>query len=362
MGGAVLYSRQASDDCPDYADCTCENWGLECDVTDYTWYDCSDESIAGPDGCGAASASASGSIARTSTGAPISSVAPTSSVPPTTAGPSTTAQQSFTTGIGGVTIQPGDCPNDGVRQNAPYCPTTTAATSFSCGAGSNIGAATFTPATWCGCNDGNTYPTMTSASDACAYTAAPAGSLIIHPSAVPVPSTTSIPPAPSTTQAPTSTAFDSTKTTLSCGASFGDASAVATAVPRAQTNNILKSIAEFCTPQNPSTLTLIKGKPAYHSYPIADSDPAASYQLAFWWDDRPECANAPAPSIVASVPKGPSYWCNQYFDQITNGCDAGDGQDKYGGTLSVDCAVYGWIAYIEPDEGDAGLEFGGAKR
>ena len=133
-------------------------------------------------------------------------------------------------------------------------------------------------------------------------------------------------------------------------------------MPRAQTNDILKGIEEFCTPQDPSTLTLVKGEPAYHSYPIADSDPAASYQLAFWWDDRPECANAPAPSIVASVPKGPSYWCNQYFGQITNGCDAGDGQDKHGGTLSVDCAVYGWIAYIEPDEGDAGLDFGGAKK
>lgn len=65
---------------------------------------------------------------------------------------------------------------------------------------------------------------------------------------------------------------------------------------------------------------------------------------------------------MASVPKGPSYWCNQYFGQITNGCDAGDGQDKRGGTLSVDCAVYGLIAYIEPEEGDAGLDFGGAKR
>ncbi|CAF9912067.1 MAG: hypothetical protein HETSPECPRED_000818 [Heterodermia speciosa] len=401
MGGAVLYSRQGSD-CPDYSDCNCEDWGMSCDLETYDWYDCSDVDIAGPGDCGAASASSTGSIALSSTAAPTSTVLPSTSVlpttsaqltttaptttaqqsfttgiggvtiqpgdcpnnavqenapycPTTTAAPTTTEQQSFTTGIGGVTIQPGDCPNNGVQENAPYCPTSTAATSFSCGVGSNVGAATYTPATWCGCNDGNSYPTMTSASALCAYTAAPAGSLLIHPSAVPVPSTTSQPP---TTQAPTSTAFDSTKSTLSCGASFGDASATPTAVPRAQVNDVLKSIEEFCTPEDPSTLTLVKGEPAYHTYPISGSKNGGVYQLAFWWDERPECANAPAPSIVASVPKGPSYWCNQYFDTIANGCDAGDGQDKHGGTLAVDCAVYGFIAYIDPDD-DSGPSLGG---
>ena len=390
MGGAVLYSRQGSD-CPDYSDCNCEDWGMSCDLETYDWYDCSDVDIAGPGDCGAASASSTGSIALSSTVAPTSTVLPSTSVLPTTSAPATTAQQSFTTGIGGVTIQPGDCPNNAVQENAPYCPTTTAATttqqsfttgiggvtiqpgdcpnngvdenapycptstaatSFSCGLGSNIGAATFTPATWCGCNDGNSYPTMTSASALCAYTTAPAGSLAIHPSAVPVPSTTSKP------QAPTSTAFDPAKSTLSCGASFGAASATPTAVPRAQTNDVLANIEEFCTPQDPSTLTLVKGEPAFHTYPISGSKNNGVYQLAFWWDERPECANAPAPSIVASVPKGPSYWCNQYFDTIANGCDAGDGQDKHGGTLAVDCAVYGFIAYIAPDD-DSGPSLGG---
>lgn len=347
MGGAVLYSRQGTD-CPAYADCTCEDWGMSCDLKTYDWYDCSDETIAGPGDCGAASASSSGSTVPLSTAIPTSSILPSTTVLPTTTLAPTTSQQSFTTGIGRVTLQPGDCPNNPVQQNAPYCPTSTAATSFSCGVGSNLGVATFTPATWCGCNDGNTYPTMTSASAPCAYTAAPAGSLVIHPSAVPIPTTTSTPPVLTTTQAPTSTAFDSTKTTLSCGASFGSASAPATAVPRAQTNDILKNIEKFCTPSDPSTLTLNHDDPAFHTYDIADSDNNGKYQLAFWWDPRPECADAPAPSIVASVPKGPDYWCNQYFGTITNGCDAADGQDKHGGTLAVNCAIYGWYAFEAP--------------
>ena len=195
---------------------------------------------------------------------------------------------------------------------------------------------------------------MASASAACAYTTPPAGSLIIHPSAVPQPSTTQPPPSP------TSTAFDSSKTTLSCGARFGSASDTPTAVPRANTNDVLASIEEFCTPQDPSTLTLVKDEPAYHSYAVKGVDNNAFYQLGFWWDPRPECADAPAPSIVASVPKGPSYWCNQYFDTITNGCDAGDGIDKHGGTLAVDCAIYGWEAYIVPEERGGGG--GGCKR
>ena len=49
MGGAVLYSRQ-SNDCPDYPDCTCEDYGMMCDLETYDWYDCSDETIAGPNG------------------------------------------------------------------------------------------------------------------------------------------------------------------------------------------------------------------------------------------------------------------------------------------------------------------------
>lgn len=201
---------------------------------------------------------------------------------------------------------------------------------------------------------------MASASALCAYATAPPASLEIHPSAVPQPSTTSNAAPPTTTPAPSTTAFDSAKTILSCGATWGPGAEI-TSVPRAQTNNILKSIEDFCTPQDPDTLTLVKDEPAYHDYDI-DSDVFALYELAFWWDPRPECANAPAPSIVASVPKGPSYWCNQYFGQIVNGCDAGEGQDKRGGTLAVDCAIYGMLAYLPEEVDDGGLGFGGARK
>ena len=46
MGGAVLYSRQSTD-CPTLGDCTCEDWGMSCDLETYDWYDCSDTTLAG---------------------------------------------------------------------------------------------------------------------------------------------------------------------------------------------------------------------------------------------------------------------------------------------------------------------------
>ncbi|KAL8657667.1 MAG: hypothetical protein Q9226_001697 [Calogaya cf. arnoldii] len=80
------------------------------------------------------------------------------------------------------------CPNDGVRQNAPGYPTPTTSTGgpLRCSTGSNIGAATFNPAVWCGCNDGKIYPTIPDAtSDYCAYKTVPAST--IKPTQVPNP-------------------------------------------------------------------------------------------------------------------------------------------------------------------------------
>ncbi|KAI4204251.1 MAG: hypothetical protein LQ350_001231 [Teloschistes chrysophthalmus] len=84
-----------------------------------------------------------------------------------------------------------DCPNNGVDENAPNCPKPSSTTGFSCGLASNVGVATFSPATWCACrNPDKSYSTM-SGDHPCAYSTPPATE--IHPSAV----------KPSTTQAPT---------------------------------------------------------------------------------------------------------------------------------------------------------------
>ncbi|KAL8779190.1 MAG: hypothetical protein Q9194_001571 [Teloschistes cf. exilis] len=84
-----------------------------------------------------------------------------------------------------------DCPNNGVDENGPNCPKPSSTTGFSCGLASNVGVATFSPATWCACrNPDKSYSTM-SGDHPCAYSTPPATE--IHPSAV----------KPSTTKAPT---------------------------------------------------------------------------------------------------------------------------------------------------------------
>ncbi|KAI4126334.1 MAG: hypothetical protein LQ338_003811, partial [Usnochroma carphineum] len=114
------------------------------------------------------------------------------------------------------TYKPPTCMNNPVDQDPPNCtqPPTTSQP-FSCSAGSNIGAATYDPATWCGCNSptGGTqraiYPTLPSGSGdaACAYTAPP--STTVNPTIVKNAAKTSAQPAPSSTTAvvlPTTTA------------------------------------------------------------------------------------------------------------------------------------------------------------
>ena len=72
--------------------------------------------------------------------------------------------------------------------NAPGCPipTTSSGGPLTCSTGSNIGLATFNPATWCGCNDNKVYPTRSGATlNYCAYTVVPEET--IRPSQTPDP-------------------------------------------------------------------------------------------------------------------------------------------------------------------------------
>ena len=63
------------------------------------------------------------------------------------------------------------------------------------------------------------------------------------------------------------------------------------------------------------------------------------------WDPRPECANIPAPEVRDAVPKGPDYWCQVYFDAITNTCDAAPGENKNGGIMYAECVIWAWEAF-----------------
>ncbi|KAI4139718.1 MAG: hypothetical protein L6R39_006150 [Caloplaca ligustica] len=83
------------------------------------------------------------------------------------------------------------CPNDGVRQNAPGCPTSTTWTDgpLSCFTGLNFGVATYDPQTWCGYN-GNIYSTISGViSDYCAYNTPPAFTIKLTQVANPFPFT-----------------------------------------------------------------------------------------------------------------------------------------------------------------------------
>ncbi|MCJ1458945.1 hypothetical protein MMC28_009321 [Mycoblastus sanguinarius] len=151
--------------------------------------------------------SAIGACALPSSASPVSSGQPTSNAASTTAGSPSTAQAGTTTAPAGTTTTaaPVICPNNAVDENPPNCvQPSTSSQPFSCSAGSNLGAATYNPATWCGCNTGTgIYPTMTTGTGnaACAYTSLPSST--INPTIVTA--------APSTT-APTSTPFSCTST------------------------------------------------------------------------------------------------------------------------------------------------------
>ena len=149
------------------------------------------------------------------------------------------------------------------------------------------------------------------------------------------------------------TIFNPTSTTTSCGVPYGSTrpGVTVTAVPRADTSIVADGIAHFCTPPD-GPLVLKPGDPAFQTFGLPSPEKIV-YQLAFAWDPRAECTSAPAPSLVASEQPGggigPDYWCSQYFHDLLDGCDAGDGQDKRGGRLFTGCAIYEWMAILPGD-------------
>ncbi|KAL8636394.1 MAG: hypothetical protein Q9228_006200, partial [Teloschistes exilis] len=137
------------------------------------------------------------------------------------------------------------CPNDGVRQNAPGCPTPTTSTGgpLKCSTGSNIGLDKYNPATWCGCN-GEIYSTISGATtDYCAYQTVPAQTVL--PTKVPNPypftitnskngevtacATSSVDESKSTTACEGDSTIVSTVTAIAAAASASAAAAVPTA-------------------------------------------------------------------------------------------------------------------------------------
>ncbi|KAI4205736.1 MAG: hypothetical protein LQ350_000233 [Teloschistes chrysophthalmus] len=137
------------------------------------------------------------------------------------------------------------CPNDGVRQNAPGCPTPTSSTGgpLKCSTGSNLGLDKYNPATWCGCN-GEIYSTISGAkSDYCAYQTVPAETVL--PTKVPNPypftttnskngevtacATSSVDTSKSTTACEGDSTIVSTVTAIAAAASASAAAAVPTA-------------------------------------------------------------------------------------------------------------------------------------
>ena len=100
---------------------------------------------------------------------------------PITSGPTTSSAAPSQT--------PPPCLHNPVDQDPPNCiEPSSSSQPFKCSAGSNLGVATYDPATWCGCNtnSGTLYATMTTGSGdaACAYTAPP--DVTVKPTAIPV--------------------------------------------------------------------------------------------------------------------------------------------------------------------------------
>ncbi|KAL9099853.1 MAG: hypothetical protein Q9163_004701 [Psora crenata] len=197
------------------------------------------------------------------------------------------------------------------------------------------------------CNCGGTYvgllTTIVSGTTSknCDYTIQPtANDCPINTASVNAASTASV--------ASVATAFSPDKTTLVCGQKYAtDTGATYTSVPRAQTNDILQNAAKFCTPSKNGagdTLVFKKDEPNYRNFQFK-APGLMLYQLSMVWDPRPECANVPAPEIRDAVPTGPDYWCNTYFDAVTNNCDAAPGQDKKGGTMYAQCVIWAWEAF-----------------
>lgn len=68
------------------------------------------------------------------------------------------------------------------------------------------------------------------------------------------------------------------------------------------------------------------------------------------WDPRDECRDAPA-AVIVRDDRGlglralPDPFCVDQYKYITDVCDNADGQNKFGGRLYVNCAIYEWMAF-----------------
>lgn len=183
-------------------------------------------------------------------------------------------------------------------------------------------------------------------------TARPTSTLVIvhapppSPSAAPSPN---LPPTP----------------TPNCGATFGtymtNGVVTKTSVPRASVPAINSAMNSFC--QVKSTVSLSSQGAMYTATPIKYDLPNgpkkhnAYYQFAAIWDPSPACAKLPDhvnPIMAPIVPPGPSFYCQEYLGQVINGCDVnpakpGDSPpDKWGGTLSTECIIWGFQAWVVP--------------
>ena len=139
----------------------------------------------------------------------------------------------------------------------------------------------------------------------------------------------------------TTTAISPQVGDLECDASYGN-DPKEVPFPGDQTQVILDAIQVFCRPDSPVTVQRGDGK---EYTKVSHWGVKLEIVMLLAFDERPECANHAPPTITAAVPKGPDFWCWKYLTDITNSCDAQPSQDKEGGSLYVDCAVWQWGSY-----------------
>lgn len=120
-----------------------------------------------------------------------------------------------------------------------------------------------------------------------------------------------------------------------------------TSVPR-NLAGYLHGLADlFCTPSlnnlpAPVQLRTDRALQLYSTY----GDTILTVLMKYEWDPRDECQNAPAPVIVVKKNSNdPDPFCVHQYRYITDVCDNADGQDKHGGRLYVNCAIYEWMAF-----------------
>ncbi|KAI9808891.1 MAG: hypothetical protein M1827_007166 [Pycnora praestabilis] len=148
---------------------------------------------------------------------------------------------------------------------------------------------------------------------------------------------------------PSQTAVASSATSiLSCGLGFSSTGGTstnvvkATSIPRSDTNQVLSQISAFCSPPEPITLAPDQGQSVDYG---VDGSPNIAYQLLVIADPSPECARSPKIIIANSTVGAPDTQCNDKLSYIFNNCNPLTG-DKQGGTLFVNCQVWGVLPFI----------------